>query len=147
MAGPTIQRLPRDIESVGRKAKQYGFPFTPDQTILNEYVGDQGIDPHTDLEDQFDDTVCSISLNGWASMVFTRPGFKTIRLMLEPGSLLMMKGECRYVWKHGIPKAWGEWDSQGNWWPRTRRVSVTLRKVVERKVRCPGDVGCVAKGR
>ena len=66
--------------------------------------------------------------------------------MLEPGSLLMMKGECRYVWKHGIPKAWGEWDSQGNWWPRTRRVSVTLRKVVERKVRCPGGVGCVGKG-
>ena len=103
VAGPAIQGLPRDIESVGRKAKQYGFPFTPDQTIINEYVGDQGIDPHTDLEDQFDDTVCSISLNGWASMVFTRPGFKTIRLMLEPVSLLMMKGECRYVAfpKHG----------------------------------------------
>ena len=71
VAGPTMHGLPRDTESVGRKAKQYGFPFTPDQTIINEYVGDQGKDPHTDLAEQFDDIVCSISLNVWASMVFT----------------------------------------------------------------------------
>ena len=64
--------MPRYIRKVGRKAQQYGFPFTPDQTIINEYVGDQGIGPHTDLEDQFDDTVCRISLSGWASMVFTQ---------------------------------------------------------------------------
>ena len=57
----------------------------------------------------------------------------------------MMKGECRYVWKHGIPKSWGEWDTQGNWWPRTRRVSVTLRKMVKREVCFPGGVGYVGK--
>ena len=90
--------MPRDIESVGRKAKQYGFPFTPDQIIIDEYVGD-----HTDLEDQFDDTVCSISLNGWASMAFTRAGYKTIRFMVEAGSLRIMKRECRYVRKHAFP--------------------------------------------
>ena len=34
VAGLPIQSLPRDAEKVERKAKQYGFPFTPDQSMV-----------------------------------------------------------------------------------------------------------------
>ena len=43
------------------------------------------------------------------------------------------------------PLSWGEWNSQGSWWPRTRRVSVTLRKVVTGKVLGPGVLCCAEK--
>ena len=79
-----------------RKVTQYGSTFSPDQTIINEYVGGQGIDPHADLEDQFDDAVRIIHLNGWASFVFTWADVRTIWLTLEPRSLLIVEGECRY---------------------------------------------------
>ena len=70
VASPTLQSLPRDVENVGKKANRYGFPITPDQTIPNECVGGQGTNPHTDLEDQFYDTECSVRLNGGASNGF-----------------------------------------------------------------------------
>ena len=36
-----------------------------------------------------------------------------------------------------------ERDSHGNWWPRTRRVSATLRKVVEEIFPCQSGVCCL----
>ena len=59
------------------------------------------------------------------------PGCRPIRLLLEPCSLLVMEGESRLLWNHAIPKVGGETDSSDRWWPRTRRVSVTLRRVFE----------------
>ena len=92
---------------------------------FSERYRHQGMGPHpTDQEDQSDDAVCGIRLHRWTSMALTWPGFRTIQLMVEPGSLpLHMESAV----PHGNPgsQIMGERDSKGNWWPRTRRVSVT----------------------
>ena len=82
-------------------------------------------------------------MDGDLSHVKKTMGHALPRAMLKGGTVrgMMMKGERRYTWKHGIPKPWVEWDTQGNWWP-TRRVPFTLRKVVKRKVLCPRGVWC-----
>ena len=56
-ASPMAEHLPRDIVEVARRRTQYGVPFTRGQTMANQYVGNQGIDPQTDLEDQFEKAV------------------------------------------------------------------------------------------
>jgi alkylated DNA repair dioxygenase AlkB len=56
--------------------------------------------------------------------------FEKKRLLLEPRSLLIMTGEARYKWTHGIPKAdTDEWN--GKLIPRSRRVSLTYRTIVK----------------
>lgn len=61
------------------------------------------------------------------------------RLLLEPNSLLVLKGESRYMWTHGIaerkhdivPTVPGERIAVKQ---RSRRISLTFRKVKERAV-------------
>ena len=83
----------------------------------------------------FPNAVCSVR-----SMVFTRDGFynyssydtawvpahkrRRVPLCVKP---------C-----HGIPKSWGEWDSRGNWWPRTQRLSVNQKKGGQKESSVPG---------
>lgn len=58
---------------------------------------------------------------------------RTVSVLLEKRSMLVLKGESRYFWKHGIPK-----DSElelpsGELWSKTkdyRRVSVSFRSLV-----------------
>jgi alkylated DNA repair dioxygenase AlkB len=54
------------------------------------------------------------------------------KLLLEPGSLLVMKDEARYQWTHGIAKRKSD-QYEGRTVPRGRRVSLTFRKVVLEK--------------
>ena len=68
----------------GRKSKQHVSVLSQARQKL-EYVADQGIDPHNDLEDQGYDTVFSISLNGWASMVSPKLASKPFDLWWNLG--------------------------------------------------------------
>lgn len=60
---------------------------------------------------------------------------RTVSVLLERRSMLVLKGESRYYWKHGIPK-----DSElelpsGELWSKTedyRRVSVSFRSLVSK---------------
>ena len=74
-----------------------------DQCIINEYYRNQGIFPHIDLIDKFGPVICSLSLGDECVMDFTKDD-KKISLLLPRRSLLIMKGESRYKWKHGISK-------------------------------------------
>jgi hypothetical protein len=50
-------------------------------------------------------------------------------MLLEPGSLLVLKKEARNRWKHGIvPRRTDNYE--GTIIERQRRVSITLRKVL-----------------
>jgi len=49
--------------------------------------------------------------------------------MLEPRSLIVLKGEARYEWAHGIAKRKSD-NWQGQVFKRTRRVSLTFRTVI-----------------
>lgn len=99
------------------------FDEQPDQVIVNEYLPGQGIAPHIDLGSCFAGVICSLSLASRCVMDFTHAGL-THSLALQPGSLLVMSGEARYKWKHGIKPR--KIDDKIL---RARRISLTFRKV------------------
>ena len=103
---------------------------SPNQSIVNEYLPGQGINPHIDKAELFGDVVCALTLCGSAGMVFDplTPGLgKSIGLLLEPRGLLIMSSDARFRWRHGIPKVYVDMGADGKEWPRSRRVSLTLR--------------------
>ncbi|MEO0595226.1 MAG: alpha-ketoglutarate-dependent dioxygenase AlkB [Chloroflexota bacterium] len=102
----------------------------PDQVIINEYVPGQGISPHVDCEPCFDDTILSLSLGSACLMDFTHiEGQHTNSILLAPRSLLIMAGEARYDWKHGIATRKSD-VVDGKRVARQRRISLTMRKVI-----------------
>lgn len=105
-------------------------PATLDQLIVNEYEPGQGIASHVDCVPCFADTVLSLSLGSGCVMVMSRRGVEeTVPLLLEPGALLVMEGEARYDWRHGIPARKTD-RHDGRVHVRGRRVSLTFRTVV-----------------
>jgi alkylated DNA repair dioxygenase AlkB len=120
-AGLVVQKLRKDgmIEQA------------PDQLIVNEYEPGQGIAPHIDCVPCFGETVLSLSLGSACVMIFKHSKSEEhTSLLLEAGSLLVMQGEARYEWKHGI--AYRKSDIyEGQSLERGRRVSLTFRNVTK----------------
>ena len=107
------------------------MPEVADQVIINEYKPGQGISSHIDCEPCFKDTIVSLSLGSGCIMGFTNKSDKTKRIpvWLAPKSLVVLSGEARYKWLHGIAaRKSDKWDSQE--YERQRRVSLTFRKVI-----------------
>ena len=107
------------------------MPEIADQVIVNEYLPGQGISSHIDCEPCFQDTIVSLSLGSGCVMNFTNKSDKRkkIPVWLAPRSLVVLRGEARYEWLHGIAaKKSDEWDGEKH--ERQRRVSLTFRKVI-----------------
>ncbi len=126
-----IGELPNWLDPLIRKFQEAGF-FTekPDQVIINEYEAGQGITPHIDCEPCFEDTIISLSLLSAVVMDFTNDiTNQKIPVLLAPKSIVVLKDESRYDWKHGIaPRQNDKFDTQLV--KRSRRVSLTFRKVI-----------------
>lgn len=104
--------------------------FAPDQMIVNEYEPGQGIGAHVDCVPCFGPVVCSLTL-GSHCVIELSPveGGETEPLLLERGSLLVLAGDARYRWRHGIPGR--NTDTVGEQvLTRRRRVSLTFRTVI-----------------
>lgn len=94
-----------------------GAPPRARQAILNLYRPGEGIAPHVDLLNRFDDGIIGVSLCGSCVMSFeevendTRGSEKCREegvgekwdLYLAERSVLVMSKDARYGWKHGIP--------------------------------------------
>lgn len=52
-----------------------------------------------------------------------------VGILLTPGSLVVMSGEARYLWKHEINRKPGFQVWQGEELAQSRRISITLRKL------------------
>lgn len=104
------------------------FAQFPDQLIVNEYEPGQGIAPHIDCRPCFGEMILSLTLGSACLMEFSRAPEK-IALLVEPRSLVIMQGEARHLWKHGIPARKTDWYN-GVELERKRRVSLTFRHVV-----------------
>ncbi|KAF2069667.1 hypothetical protein CYY_009015 [Polysphondylium violaceum] len=94
----------------------------PQQMIINEYKGQQGISAHVDSK-VFGETIFSVSLNAPCNMIFKKKSTTTSRsktstatttskqeppqvvsFQVKPRTLLIMRGESRNDWTHEIPK-------------------------------------------
>lgn len=98
--------------------------------IVNEYQPGQGIGAHVDCEPCFGGVVLSISLLSPVVMDFRHRQTKEhVEVLLNPCSMLVMSGEARYDWTHGIAARQAD-VVNGVKLTRSRRVSITLRTVI-----------------
>ncbi|XP_075402660.1 tRNA (carboxymethyluridine(34)-5-O)-methyltransferase ALKBH8 isoform X1 [Tenrec ecaudatus] len=74
----------------------------PDQLTINQYEPGHGIPAHIDTHSAFEDEIISLSLGAEVVMDFKHPDGVTVPVMLPRRSLLVMTGESRYLWTHGI---------------------------------------------
>ncbi|PXY47354.1 alpha-ketoglutarate-dependent dioxygenase AlkB [Flavobacterium hydrophilum] len=103
--------------------------IVPDQLIINEYEPGQGIAGHVDCEPCFGDTIISLSLGSACIMDFINLQTKEkIEVMLESGSLVVLSGDARYKWTHGIAQRKAD-NFNGVKSDRKLRISMTFRKV------------------
>lgn len=75
------------------------------QLILNLYRGAEGLASHVDLLDRFADGIllCSFGPQGTGTVMdFTHKTCADQHLFLPSGSILLLCGEARFDWKHGI---------------------------------------------
>ncbi|WP_244313666.1 alpha-ketoglutarate-dependent dioxygenase AlkB [Stappia sediminis] len=113
-----------------RLANDGHFAKPPDQVIVNEYLPGQGIAPHVDCEPCFGDTIASLSLCSGCVMDFTNvEAGERFSHYLEPRSLLVLSGEARYRWRHGIAARKSDPGPNGRI-ARGRRISLTFRTIL-----------------
>lgn len=120
--------LPSWAQELAQKLFDEGlFPEVPDQVIVNNYDGPQGISKHIDCPECFRGPVATISLLETWDMVFTRKvageTFKFVQ-PLPRRSVALLAGDARSRWLHEIPERLKEHKKT-----RGRRISVTFRKV------------------
>jgi hypothetical protein len=114
------------------------------QAIINLYHPGGGISPHVDLLNRFGDGIVGVSLGSGTSMRFAR-GERNVEgdgaggdrdhheIWLPPRSVLVLTGEARYKWTHGIvPRMKDKVEDvagrdEWQWQERGVRVSVTFR--------------------
>jgi alkylated DNA repair dioxygenase AlkB len=123
--------LPLWVQPVAARLLSEGYmQDMPDQLIVNEYEPGQGIAAHVDCIPCFGSIVCSVTLGSQCVMELTEvAGLGSESLLLEYGSLLVLAGESRYNWKHGIPARKSD-KFGGLLLRRSRRVSLTFRTVI-----------------
>jgi alkylated DNA repair dioxygenase AlkB len=104
------------------------------QVIFNRYHPGEGIAPHIDLLDRYDDGIIGVSLGSCCSMDFKQVDSsqkQEMSLWLPENSVIILEGEARYQWTHGIRPLHGDVVEDGpsgmKWIPRGVRTSITLR--------------------
>jgi alkylated DNA repair dioxygenase AlkB len=99
----------------------------PQQAIINRYLPGEGISSHIDSS-VFGSQICSLSLGSSCEFIFKQPGEDPIPIYLKPRTLLIMSGESRYEWSHGIPNR--KYDIvKGTKIERSTRYSITFRTI------------------
>lgn len=122
-----LGELPKWLKNYAKQLFDDGLcEVVPDQVIVNEYQPGQGISAHVDCIKCFGPRIFSISLGSQVIMEFTQSGKPKKEILLAPILLIMMYGEARAIWKHGIP---GRATDRGV--ARGRRISLTFRNVNE----------------
>jgi len=100
----------------------------PDQLIINEYEPRQGITNHVDCEPCFGGTIISINSGSSCVMAFINVRTKRkIEVMLESGSLVVLRGQARHNCTHGIAQRKTD-NFNGIKSDRRLRISMTFRK-------------------
>lgn len=126
-----LGELPSWAKPYADRLFQSGYlPNVPDQLIINEYHPGQGIANHVDCEPCFGETIISVSLGSNCVMDFINLRTKEkIEVMLEPRSLVIISGEARHNWTHGIAARKTDYFN-GIKSERRLRISMTFRNVI-----------------
>jgi|TARA_B100001094_G_C17975427_1_gene692530 alkylated DNA repair dioxygenase AlkB len=111
------------IKSKVEKKTNLGF----NSVLLNDYENGQvGMGWHSDDEKELgkNPTIASLSFGVERDMLFrnkNNPSLKVIKILIENGSLLVMKGKTQHFWQHSIPKRLKV---------KQRRINLTFRTIL-----------------
>jgi len=105
----------------------------PDQIIINEYKPGEGLKPHFDRKDYYQNTIVGISLESGTVIEFYKIPEKK-KIYIPRRSLYILKDDARYLWKHGIPARKKDVVDNKEI-PRQTRISITFRNVIKEKVK------------
>lgn len=103
------------------------------QAIINMYEPGEGITPHVDLLRRFGDGIIGVSLGGSCVMRFreavdTGNPETTHDLFLPARSVIVLTGDARYKWTHGIEaRSYDRVEGESDFVERDLRINVTFR--------------------
>jgi len=146
---PENNSLPEFSDIIVSKLHALGLSETGfDQLTVNDYPPMAGIVSHIDSHSAFEDCIAAISVGCGIAMRFIKrfPGERkidqTAEIWLPANSLLVLRGEARYCWEHGISTRIS--DQVGEQLVmRERRVSFTFRaSKKEEKCKCDFSSFC-----
>lgn len=76
----------------------------PNQINVYGYRPGQGIHQHFDNPEQYENEIVMVSLTGSCTLRFTNDKTGAVYdVEAKPGTVVVIRDEARYVWKHGIP--------------------------------------------
>ena len=116
----------KELNSIKAKVeKETNVVFN--SVLLNDYENGQvGMGWHSDDEKELgkNPTIASLSFGASRDMFFrnkNNPNLKVIKILIENGSLLVMKGKTQHFWQHSIPKRLKV---------KQRRINLTFRTIL-----------------
>ena len=127
-SGIHMNPLPWTTELLDLKARVEAVSGESFNSVLLNYYRDHrdSMGMHSDNEPELGERpiIASLSLGEERTLIFKhklRKDLKPVRMRLESGSLLLMKGQTQQYWKHGIGK-----ENQ----PCGSRVNLTFRRIL-----------------
>lgn len=135
---PLIRTLSENI------VEQQIVSMQPDQVIVNEYAPGEGLRPHKD-RNYFENQICGVNLGSGCIMRFIKiSGGDVVDVEMPRRSVYVMQDDARYKWNHAVPSRKKD-VVDGNVKHRERRLSITYRTVIPKKVKPINPDGRVAK--
>ncbi|RVE52268.1 hypothetical protein evm_003058 [Chilo suppressalis] len=136
---PLPEKIPEEFNILWKRLRQHDWDLgKPDQLTVNKYSPGHGIPMHVDKHSPFGDTILSLSLGSSIVMDWKHHDSKYVPVVVKGRSMLIMQGEARYDWQHGIQSR--TWDPVIE--DRTivsenceKLVKVITSETVERQVR------------
>ena len=103
---------------------------SPDNLLINKYVPGDGVIPHTDELEFWEDWVVGVSFGSGCVFNYSLNKEK-VSMYIPANSIYVLTKDARYKWKHGI--AFVKEDIvYGDVIPRTTRISMTFRNIDKR---------------
>jgi alkylated DNA repair protein alkB family protein 8 len=135
---PLIERLSQNL------LEQKIISLQPDQVIINEYAPGEGLRPHKD-RNYFENQICGVALGSGCIMRYIKiKGGDVVDVEVPRRSIYVMQDDARYKSNHSIPPRKKD-VVEGRVKHRERRLSITYRKVIPKKVVSINPDGKVAK--
>ncbi|XP_053600515.1 alkylated DNA repair protein alkB homolog 8 [Plodia interpunctella] len=104
LSNPLDEKLPQECCMLFERLRAKGRLEIedPDQLTVNKYKTGQGIPSHVDRHSPFGQTILSLSLGSDVVMDWKHHSGKHVPIVVKRRSMIVMKGEARYDWQHGI---------------------------------------------
>lgn len=147
---PLSERIPEECAPfLDRLVAAGHLDRLPDQLTVTRYLPGQGIPPHVDSHESFDDDILLLSLGSPVVMNFRHPDGRQVAQVLPPCSALILSGDSRYMWSHGIasrkfdvvPRSSGL-DNGLTLSQRGVRISYTFRHIRRGSCKCGNALLC-----